>query len=102
MNEIRNNILENHIYLSDELNQAFKDWNEKFNKVRINNAMYIRDRYDYFKMLEESTGMPADMLADEETQLEYNNFIETEPELWNKLFKTIDEDIVRLKRRYDL
>ena len=42
------------------------------------------------------------MLADEETQMEYNNFIDSEPKLWNKLFETIGKDISKLKRRYDL
>lgn len=102
MNEIRNNILENHIYFSDELNEAFKNWNEKFTKIKVNNAMYIEEMWHEFLERADIRGMPAHMLADEETQLEYNNFLESEPELWNKLFETIDEDITWLKRRYDL
>ena len=102
MNEIRNNILENHIYLSDELNQAFENWNKKFTKVKVNNTIDIRERWNYFQTLEANTGIPANMLADEETQMEYNNFIDSEPELWNKLFETIGKDISKLKRRYDL
>lgn len=102
MNEIRNNILENHIYFSDELNQAFKNWNEKFTKIKVNNTMYIEEMWHEFQERADIRQMPAQMLADEETQLEYNNFLESEPELWNKLFETIDEDITKLKRRYDL
>lgn len=103
MNEIRNNILESHIYFSDELNQAFKNWNEKFTKIKVNNTMYIREMWHEFLAREDDIrGMSAHMLADEETQLEYNNFLESEPELWNKLFETIDEDIAKIKRRYDV
>lgn len=102
MNEIRNNILENHIYFSNELNQAFKNWNEKFTEIKVNNTMCIREMWHEFLALEDSGGMSADMLADEETQLQYNNFLESEPELWNKLFETIDKDIVKIKLRYDL
>lgn len=102
MNEIRNNILENHIYFSDKLNQAFKNWNEKFTEIKINNTINNREMWHEFLEREDIRGMSAHMLADEETQLEYNNFLESEPELWNKLFETIDEDIARIKRRYDL
>ena len=102
MNEIRNNILENHIYFSDELNQAFKSWNEKFTKIKVNNTMYIREMWHEFQAFEDIRGMTAHMLADEETQLEYNKFLESEPELWNKLFETIDEDIAEIKRRYNV
>lgn len=102
MNEIRNNILENHIYFSDELNQAFKNWNEKFTKIKVNNTINIREMWHEFQARADIRGMSAHMLADEETQLEYDNFIESEPELWNKLFETIDEDIAIIKRRYNL
>lgn len=102
MDKIRNHILENHIYLSDALNESFENWNEKFTKLKVTNTMNIRERWDYFQSLEEGTGISANALADEETQIEYNKFLISELKLWSQIFKTLDKDIIKLRKRYDL
>ncbi|MDE0490031.1 hypothetical protein NK638_00465 [Psychrobacter sp. A3] len=102
MISIRNTINENYIYLSNSLLEVFEIWNEEFIKIDKINTIDIMERWSEFSSIESKYGASASDLANEETQLTYQKFMEDYPELWDSILNVIDSDIKDLRRRYDL
>lgn len=102
MLEIRNQILNNSIYLSDKLIEAFNQWDKKFTPAKME-AEYDRfQRWNYFLSMAEVTGESANALVDEERNADFQNFMDANKTLWDKVLEQIDNDIKALKKRYDL
>lgn len=97
MISIRNTINENYIYLSNSLLEVFEKWNEEFIKIDKINTIDIMERWSYFSSMENASD-----LANEETQLTYQKFMEDQPKLWENVLNRIDSDIKELRARYEL
>lgn len=102
MISIRNTINENYIYLSNSLLEVFETWNEEFMKIDKINTIDIMERWPEFSSIENEYGASASDLANEETQLTYQKFMEDYPKLWDSVLNAIDSDIKDLRKRYDL
>lgn len=102
MISIRNTINENYIYLSNSLLAVFEKWNEEFIKIDKINTIDIMERWSEFSSIESEHGASASNLANEETQLTYQKFMEDQPKLWENVLNRIDSDIKELRTRYEL
>lgn len=103
--QIKNSIVKNRIYFSDNLVNIFDEWHSQIMQIYLDTDSVIYDEFD--KINQEAEYLQEDpvRLANIELANDFmKNFLNSTniKEQWEKLLNQINQDFIVLKKKYDL